>query len=243
MAELEKDALADEELMAAAVSLPPSVPEVDILLHTDMAYYEFWAAARRVLANNLDSTLRDFLVQPLFRGDVRVVTTYMRYAEMPPENLARRLDCDVRVLYGPEEMLDDDDDDDGIGTCEWHTVVHFRRDTAGCIQHLPRYLHIGGERAVNRYSGQPQACYTCNSYRHFRHDCTNIMCSRCNRAGHGEAVCSYTITCSLCGATGHRYRHCPYSVLNADISAEKLSQANVAAQRREQENRQERAAE
>ncbi|KAL8202186.1 UNVERIFIED_CONTAM: hypothetical protein K2H54_001583 [Gekko kuhli] len=30
-----------------AVSLPPGVPEIDDLLHTEMVYYEFWAAARR----------------------------------------------------------------------------------------------------------------------------------------------------------------------------------------------------
>ncbi|KAL8220066.1 UNVERIFIED_CONTAM: hypothetical protein K2H54_038117 [Gekko kuhli] len=58
-----------------------------------------------------------------------------------------------------------------------------------------------------------------------------------------EAVCTYAITCSLCGTNGHRYRHCPYSTLNADISVEDLSQANIAAQCREQEDRQQRAAE
>ncbi|KAL8164617.1 UNVERIFIED_CONTAM: hypothetical protein K2H54_054313 [Gekko kuhli] len=69
------------------------------------------------------------------------------------------------------------------------------------------------------------------------------MCSRCNRGSHAEVVCTYAITCSLCGATGHRYRHCPYSVLNANISAEQLSQDNVATQHREEDDRQQCAVE
>ncbi|KAL8164616.1 UNVERIFIED_CONTAM: hypothetical protein K2H54_054312 [Gekko kuhli] len=89
------------------VSLPPGVPEADVLLRSEIAYYEFGAAAHRVLTDNPASVLRDFQVQPLFRGDVRIVTTYMCYAEVPPEDLAQRLDREVCVLYGPEEVLDE----------------------------------------------------------------------------------------------------------------------------------------
>ncbi|KAL8173456.1 UNVERIFIED_CONTAM: hypothetical protein K2H54_001771 [Gekko kuhli] len=80
-----------------------------------------WASSTEG-ATNPDSALRDFQVQPLFRGDIRVVTTYLRYAEVPPEDLARRLDRDVRVLYGPEEVLDEY----GMGTSSGPSI-----DTAG----------------------------------------------------------------------------------------------------------------
>ncbi|KAL8213347.1 UNVERIFIED_CONTAM: hypothetical protein K2H54_062676 [Gekko kuhli] len=133
-------------------SLPPGVPEADILLRSELAYRQFWEAARQDLETNPLSGLLDFQIQPLHRGDVRAMTVYLHSGEVPMANVACRLAREARLLYGPLERMDEF----GIGTCEVRAVLGFHRDEAGRICHVPRYFFLGPDRATMQYAGQLQ---------------------------------------------------------------------------------------
>uniref|UniRef100_A0ACB8FBN2 Uncharacterized protein n=1 Tax=Sphaerodactylus townsendi TaxID=933632 RepID=A0ACB8FBN2_9SAUR len=193
-----------------AVSIPPGMLEADIIFNAEAAYHKFWERCRQAQSQS-DPIFKDFELQPLFRGETRVVTVYLRSGNIPKEDISRRLAREGRVLLEPCEKRDEF----GVWTCEFRLVMGLDRTPEGRLRHLPRYFFMGGERATVRYSGQPPACYICGDYGHLRRDCTSRMCSRCGGKGHNTEFCSLPVCCSLCGKEGHPYRWCPESKRNA----------------------------
>uniref|UniRef100_A0ACB8F8N0 Uncharacterized protein n=1 Tax=Sphaerodactylus townsendi TaxID=933632 RepID=A0ACB8F8N0_9SAUR len=60
-----------------AVSIPPGSVEADIMFHTERAYHSFWELCRSAQRNS-DPVFAHLELQPLFRGEHRVVTVYIR---------------------------------------------------------------------------------------------------------------------------------------------------------------------
>uniref|UniRef100_A0ACB8F7N5 Uncharacterized protein n=1 Tax=Sphaerodactylus townsendi TaxID=933632 RepID=A0ACB8F7N5_9SAUR len=116
-----------------AVTIPPGIPEADVMFRTEAAYQRFWDSCR--VAQRAREPDFEFLeLQPLFRGETQVVTVYLRSGDVPKEDIAQRLSREGRVLMAPREKQDEF----GIWTCEYKLIMGLDRTPEGRLRHLPR---------------------------------------------------------------------------------------------------------
>ncbi|KAL8202200.1 UNVERIFIED_CONTAM: hypothetical protein K2H54_002080 [Gekko kuhli] len=89
-----------------------------------------------------------------------------------------------------------------------------RPDPRSNLKHLPKYLFLGTDRGVTRYTGQPPACYQCGGYDHIRQHCSSPLCAQCGEKGHGPMHCPTGVVCNLCRTSGHTYLLCQQAYYN-----------------------------
>lgn len=167
---------------------------------TEAQYSRFWERCREKVRENL-RLIEDVVLVPLFRGETKV----------PPRDIDTWLRRHCRVLQETQQRVDER----GYRSNDYRAIIQLDRNPAtGGYKHVPKYFFLGADRGTTRYSGQPQACYTCGDWRHKRQDCLAELCSRCGTPGHRTTHCTKPITCSLCAVEGHEYRMCGEAYLN-----------------------------
>lgn len=73
-----------------AVSIPSGIKEADIIFKSEKAYHTFWGYYTQVLKKN-EFLLQDFEECPIFRGEIMVMTVYIRSSYVPMKDVVRHL--------------------------------------------------------------------------------------------------------------------------------------------------------
>ncbi|KAK1802550.1 hypothetical protein P4O66_004202 [Electrophorus voltai] len=148
-----------------------------------------------------------YVVDPLWDGNRRVVTTHVFNPHVPTDLIRRFLQEYGTVHPGERKVWDEL----GIWNGRRQYKMSFREDGKGGLVHPPALFAIDGNRGYLFYRDQPIFCRSCRGHGHKMEDCPELECLNCLEKGHLARDCRGPRRCRRCRSEGHLARSCPGS--------------------------------
>ncbi|KAK1802547.1 hypothetical protein P4O66_004204 [Electrophorus voltai] len=146
-----------------------------------------------------------YVVDPLWDGNRRVVTTHVFNPHVPTD-LIRRFLQEYGTVHPGERMVRDEL---GIWNGRRQYQMSFKEDGKGGLVYPPALFAIDGNRGYLFYRDQPVFCRSCRGHGHKMEDCPELECLNCLEKGHLARDCRGPRRCRQCRREGHLARSCP----------------------------------